>query len=141
MPSASTATCLPRSEATGRIVPLLRRPAIRRMGRHHIVEFVDCDPEALRFVRTLKPLVLAATRDCGATIVDHSFHQFEPDGVSGTILIAESHVSFHSWPEHGYLSLDVFTCGDSMDARGLIRDVRAGVGAAEARVVELKRGF
>lgn len=111
------------------------------MGRHHIVEFVDCDPRRLRFASELEPLVLEATRACGATIVDWSFHQFEPEGVSGCILIAESHVSFHTWPEHGYMSFDVFTCGVTMRPRQLVEDLRKAVDADEVRVVELKRGF
>lgn len=116
-------------------------PPAHPIADHHVVEYVGCDPDRLRFLSTLEPLILNATRDCGATIVGSSFHQFEPEGASGTVLIAESHVSFHSWPELGYLSLDVFTCGDTMDAAQLIRDVGAGVRATETRVTTLQRGY
>jgi len=54
--------------------------------------------------------MLAAAKESGATILGESFHQFSPQGVSGVIIIAESHLTVHTWPEHGYAGADIFTC-------------------------------
>ena len=48
----------------------------------------------------------------GATVVSSHFHQFSPYGISGVVIIQESHLTLHTWPEYGYAAVDVFTCGD-----------------------------
>ncbi len=56
--------------------------------------------------------MIAAARKARATVLDASFHRFSPQGVSGVVVLAESHISVHTWPEAGYAAVDVFTCGD-----------------------------
>lgn len=51
----------------------------------------------------------------GATIVEECFHQFAPEGVSGVVVIQESHFTIHTWPEHRYASIDLFTCGERIN--------------------------
>ena len=79
------------------------------LGTHIIAEFFDCQKlNDLKLVRTsLKEAALL----CGATILHTKFHKFSPQGLTGYILLAESHISIHTWPEHGYAAVDVFTCG------------------------------
>ena len=80
-------------------------------GSHYLIDFIDCDPEMIKFVEPARSIVVRALKECGATVIDQLFHQFEPFGVSGTVLIAESHAGFHSWPENNFAAVDIFTCG------------------------------
>ena len=85
-------------------------------GQHYLVDFVGCDPETLRFVDPTREIFLRAARESKATVVGEDFYQFEPEGVSGVVLIAESHLSVHTWPEDGFAAVDIFTCGVEMEA-------------------------
>jgi S-adenosylmethionine decarboxylase proenzyme len=80
-------------------------------GEHYLVDFHACEPNLLKFVDPIRKIVLRAAKECGATILQNFFHQFEPEGVSGVLTIAESHISIHTWPENGFVAADIFTCG------------------------------
>jgi len=108
-------------------------------GRHLLVDLVHCDPELLKRVATVRPIVMQAVEACGATILEDTFHQFEPFGVSGNVLIAESHVGFHSWPENGFAAADIFTCGE-MRPEIAIDVMKEGFRARDAVVRTLVRG-
>ena len=84
---------------------------MKALGKHLLLELNDCDPNLLNDLSFIREIMLAAANESGATILGESFHQFSPQGVSGVILIAESHLSVHTWPEHGYAGADIFTCG------------------------------
>jgi S-adenosylmethionine decarboxylase len=111
------------------------------MGIHTLVEYIDADREVLTFASRLEPILLEAVRLCGATYIDHRVNQFEPYGASGVVLIAESHLSFHSWPEHCYMALDLFTCSLSMDPREAIQYVAESISAGEVKSRVIDRGF
>jgi S-adenosylmethionine decarboxylase len=81
-------------------------------GKHYLIDLRDCDPEIIKSVDPTREIVLRAAKECGATILDDYFHQFQPMGVSGVVLIAESHISVHTWPESGFAAVDIFTCGE-----------------------------
>ncbi len=81
-------------------------------GKHYLIDLRDCDPEIIKSVDPTREIVLRAAKECGATILDDYFHQFQPIGVSGVVLIAESHISVHTWPESGFAAADIFTCGE-----------------------------
>ena len=100
-------------------------------GRHYLVDFLGCDPETLRFVGPTREIFLRAARESKATLVGEDFYQFEPEGVSGVILIAESHLSVHTWPEEGFAAVDIFTCGEEMDAEVAIAVLKEAFGAEE----------
>ena len=84
------------------------------LGRHLLVELQDCNRELLDDLGFIREAMIQAAVDCGATVLGESFHRFSPQGVSGVVVIAESHLSIHTWPEHGYAAVDVFTCGTSV---------------------------
>ena len=111
----------------------------RIMGWHHVVELRGCDPERLRWVDTVREVMLEAADAAGATVVGFAFHQFRPEGASGTLLIAESHFALHTWPEEGYMAMDIFTCGDEMDADVAIEIVRERLGAEDVHVRRIAR--
>ncbi|MDH5656312.1 MAG: adenosylmethionine decarboxylase [Spirochaetia bacterium] len=85
------------------------------LGEHYIIELYDCGKNILNDLNTIKLTLLEAARMAGATIIDQRFHKFSPQGVSGVIVIAESHLSIHTWPELGYAALDLFTCSHDMN--------------------------
>ena len=87
----------------------------KRIGRHLIVEFMECQfcEEDLDY----KILLWYAAYKSGAEVLQVETHSFSPQGWTGFALLAESHISVHTWPEHGYVAIDIFTCGESMDMR------------------------
>ena len=86
--------------------------AISGVGKHYLVDLRDCDPDIITCVKLTRGIVMHAAEACGATILNDHFHQFQPIGVSGVVLIAESHISVHTWPENGFAAMDIFTCGN-----------------------------
>lgn len=109
-------------------------------GRHYLVDFLGCDPETLRFVAPTREIFLRAARESKATLVGEDFYQFEPEGVSGVILIAESHLSVHTWPEDGFAAVDIFTCGEEMDAEVAIAVLKVAFRPEETVVRVHTRG-
>ena len=111
------------------------------LGRHLLLELKDCDREVLNDLGFLKGLLSAAASEAGATILGESFHQFNPHGVSGVVIIAESHLFIHTWPEHGYAAIDIFTCGNSVQpgkaAQILIRELDS----KNHSILEIQRGI
>lgn len=82
------------------------------LGRHVLLELRDCEQTLLVDAASLKGALVDAATQAGAHVVETVFHQFNPHGLSGVVVIAESHITVHTWPEHGYAAVDVFTCGD-----------------------------
>jgi S-adenosylmethionine decarboxylase len=87
---------------------------LNALGKHLLVELQDCDREALNDLDFLRDAMVTAAVECGAVVLGESFHHFNPQGVSGVVVIAESHLSIHTWPEYGYAAVDVFTCGTTV---------------------------
>jgi len=84
---------------------------LNALGRHFLLELKDCDRDLLNDLDSLKKLLKEAAVECGAEVLGDSFHHFSPQGISGVVVIAESHLFIHTWPEHGYAAVDIFTCG------------------------------
>ncbi len=118
-----------------------RRDVTTRLGRHFVVEFKGCDPERLKYADDLREVMVRAAEKASATVVGFAFHQFRPFGASGVLLLAESHLAMHSWPEKCYLAMDIFTCGDELDPDIAIEVVKAGVDAEEVCLEQLDRGI
>ena len=92
------------------------------LGQHSLFDFNGCDVSRLTDTEAIRVALIDAVREAGGTIVTHTFHTFSPHGVSGVIVIAESHVTIHTWPEYGYAAVDVFSCGASLN-HDRIRDL------------------
>lgn len=95
------------------------------LGRHITIEYYDCACDVLLDKDGVESILLKAARESGATIISSSFHQFEPQGVSGVVIIAESHFTVHAWPEHNYAAVDIFTCADNIDLDTAIHSIEA----------------
>ena len=85
------------------------------LGHQLLVEYYGCDPDLLNDTEYIRNTMLEAVRVSGATVVGEVFHRFNPHGVSGVVVIAESHFAIHTWPEYDYAAVDLFTCGEDVN--------------------------
>ena len=110
------------------------------LGRHMLLELFDCDPDAINSLDIVKTSMVEAAKLAQATIVDVIFHEFNPFGISGVVVIAESHLAIHTWPEYRYAAVDVFSCGETLQPQVAVEHLVEQLGAARTSVVELQRG-
>jgi len=114
---------------------------MKSLGKHAIVELYDCDKACLDNIDLIKQVLVNAVERSGATVIKPFFHRFSPFGVSGIVVIAESHFSIHTWPEYQYAAVDIFTCGDIIDNGIAIKHIKEGLKAGKCSVTEIKRGI
>ncbi len=88
----------------------------------------------------MEKILIEAVELSKATIVQPVFHHFSPHGVSGVVVIAESHFTIHTWPEYGYCALDIFTCGEQIDPDESLQFMKERFQAQNMSVMEIKRG-
>ena len=84
---------------------------VQALGVHYLLELKECDPRPLDDLAAIKQILLEAVQRSRATIVDTVFHRIRPRGVAGTVLLTESHLAIHTWPEHAYAAVDIYTSG------------------------------
>ena len=111
------------------------------LGRHLLLELFDCDLDAINNVEAVKGALIEAAKRAQATIVDVVFHEFNPFGVSGVVVIAESHLAIHTWPEYRYAAVDIFSCGDVLQPEVAARYLVEQFGAERTSAVEMQRGM
>lgn len=110
------------------------RDTFPALGRHITIEYYDCSHEILMDRTALEDIFLDAAGKSGATVISSSFNDFTPQGVSGVVIIAESHFTVHTWPEHDYAAADIFTCGDTVDFNTAIAAIRTGLKAGRFEI-------
>ncbi len=113
---------------------------MKTLGRHILVEFYGCDPAVLNNKEEVEKIMNKAAESSGATIINSNFHMFSPYGVSGVVVISESHLAVHTWPEYGYAAVDVYTCGDDVDPWVAFDYINRAFGSEFCSTMELKRG-
>lgn len=111
------------------------------LGRHLLAELSDCNASILNNQEELQRIMLEAARHSGATVVDSVFHHYNPQGLSGIVVIAESHISIHTWPEYGYAAVDCFTCGSSVNPWKALEYLKEKLGSRAVQVKDLNRGI
>ncbi len=114
---------------------------LNALGRHLLLELFDCDLDAINNLAAVKGALVEAARRAQATIVDVVFHEFNPFGISGVVVIAESHLSIHTWPEYRYAAVDIFSCGDTLQPEVAANYLVEQFGAERTSVVEMQRGM
>jgi S-adenosylmethionine decarboxylase proenzyme len=114
---------------------------LNALGRHLLLELKDCDPEILNDLEFLKSSLSETAVQIGATVIGDSFHRFSPQGVSGVVIVSESHLFIHTWPEYGYAAVDVFTCGETVDPTLAVKPLVEKLGSKSSSAIELKRGI
>lgn len=111
------------------------------LGRQILVEYYDCDQSKINDVSYIENSLIQATKASSATIISHNFHKFSPYGVSGVVVIAESHVAIHTWPEYNYAAVDIFTCGDTIDPWIIQEKLKEFFQSGNVSSMEMKRGL
>ncbi|HEY1729053.1 MAG TPA: adenosylmethionine decarboxylase [Candidatus Baltobacteraceae bacterium] len=111
------------------------------LGTHILCELSGCDPNILTDVEGIQEILKAAALKANATVLTTAFHRFEPHGVSGVVVIAESHLSIHTWPETGYAAMDFYTCGAHTNPAAACEYAAEMLRARSMRTTEVKRGI
>lgn len=111
------------------------------LGRHILAEVYGCDFEVLNDLKKVESILVNAALAAGAEIRETTFHKFSPQGISGVVVISESHLAVHTWPELGYAAVDVFTCGNTVDPWKACRYIVNGFHAKNMTATEMRRGI
>jgi S-adenosylmethionine decarboxylase len=111
------------------------------LGTHLLVELRECNTEILKNLEKVRNALVSAAKEAKATIVDVSFHEFNPFGISGVVVIAESHLTIHTWPEYDYAAIDIFTCGDIIKPEVAASFLIKQFECKNPSIVEMKRGI
>jgi len=114
--------------------------ALNSLGRHILVEFLGCNSDTLNDVSIIEKGMVDAAKNAGATVINSTFHHFSPWGVSGVVVIQESHLAIHTWPEYQYAAVDLFTCGDTVDPWVSFDHLKRVFGATNHSALEMYRG-
>jgi S-adenosylmethionine decarboxylase len=133
--------CVARRGAVDGAAPKEEATGLNALGRHLLLELFDCAPDAIDSLEAVKGALVEAARRAQATIVDVVFHEFNPFGISGVVVIAESHLSIHTWPEYRYAAVDIFSCGDMLKPEVAANYLVEQFAAERASVVEMQRGM
>lgn len=110
------------------------------LGQHILIEYYDCKKEKIISFKDIECYMNKAAKLSGATIVDSVFHNFNPYGVSGAVIIQESHLTIHTWPEYNYAAVDIFTCGDNIKPMIAFNYLQEEFGASQVEFKEVIRG-
>ena len=110
------------------------------LGTHLLLDLKSCDPELLDDLQLIRQAMTGAAEQAGATIIGESFHKFDPLGVTGIIAVAESHLCIHTWPEHSYAAVDIFSCGSSFKPRKAADLIVQSLQCADPDITEVPRG-
>ena len=111
------------------------------LGRHILVEYYDCDEELLKDHKLIEEYMVETAKEMKATVVESVFHHFNPWGVSGAVVISESHLTIHTWPEFGYAAVDLFTCGDTINPWVGFDNLENKLKAKRSESMEVARGM
>jgi S-adenosylmethionine decarboxylase proenzyme len=113
---------------------------LKSLGKHILVELYECDQKLLNNHAKIQDLFVSSAKMAKATVVTSEFHQFNPYGVSGAVIIAESHLTIHTWPEYGYAAVDVFTCGEEVDPWVCVKEIVRVLKPKSHTALEMRRG-
>jgi S-adenosylmethionine decarboxylase len=116
------------------------RKKLKALGTHIVCELSGCDAAKLTDVDAVRAMMENAAKAANASIVTTAFHRFQPQGVSGVVVIEESHLSIHTWPETGYAAMDFYTCGDHTDPWAACEYAAEALDAKTMLTTEMKRG-
>ncbi|MCR4442188.1 MAG: adenosylmethionine decarboxylase [Peptococcaceae bacterium] len=114
---------------------------MKALGRHVLAEIYDCQFEVLNDVKKVEEYMVNAALEAGAEVREFVFHKFSPQGVSGVVVISESHLAIHTWPELGYAAVDVFTCGNTVNPWDACNYLVEKFKAGHMTATEVKRGI
>ncbi len=110
------------------------------VGIHIIADMYGVSPEILARVEKMKEIFEGAVKYAKLSKISSDYYQFRPEGASGIILIAESHLSFHTWPEYGLATLDIYTCGNPEQAERAYKYIKEKLNPEREDLLKMDRG-
>ena len=113
---------------------------MKGLGRHVLAEVYGCGFDILNDLDRIREILVSAALSAGAEVLETTFHRFSPQGISGVVVISESHLAIHTWPELGYAAIDAFTCGSQVDPWVAMEAIIEEFGATSVTATEVKRG-
>ncbi len=113
---------------------------MKSLGRHVLAEMYDCDPDILNDHEKVEDILIDGAKAAKATIIESVFHKFNPYGVSGVVVIQESHFTIHTWPEYKYAALDCFTCGEEINPWTAFEYIAKKLKSKNYTTMEVNRG-
>ncbi|WP_330648089.1 adenosylmethionine decarboxylase [Metaclostridioides mangenotii] len=114
---------------------------LKQLGKHLLIEYYECDSKILKNTSLIEKYMIESAKVAQATIVESVFHTFSPWGVSGVIVIEESHLAIHTWPEYGYAAVDLFTCGNTIKPFTAFKFLEEKLKAERYDLTEISRGI
>jgi len=114
---------------------------LQTLGVHLLIELFGCNKEILNDEVRIKDILIQVTQIIKVTPVKTIIHKFSPQGVTVIVIIAESHLLVHTWPEHGYAGCDIFTCGSKLYLEDGINYLVSQFEAKNVTIQEIKRGI
>lgn len=110
------------------------------VGIHIIADLYGVESDIIAEADRMYPIIENAVKVGKLTKISSDYYQFQPRGSSGVVLLAESHLSFHTWPEHGLVTLDIYTCGDPRTAEEAFQYIVDRLKPSQIDCKRLKRG-
>ncbi len=110
------------------------------VGVQIIADLYGIDEDLISESGKLYDIIENAVKVGKLTKISSDYYQFQPRGVSGIVLLAESHLSFHTWPEHGLVTLDIYTCGDPENADAAFNYIVSALAPTSVEYKKLSRG-
>ena len=111
------------------------------LGTHLLLELRQCNPRLLDDLEYVRETMIEAAKFMDAQIIGESFHRFNPQGITGVLAIAESHLSIHTWPELDYAAADIFTCGSSQNPQAAARVIIERMQSKDSSIQIIERGI
>ena len=111
------------------------------LGKQLLLDLRECHKGPLDNLNFIKGVLSSAAEKAGAQIIGESFHQFQPQGVSGVVLVTGAHLCIHTWPEYNYAAIDIFTYGDQFQPEEAAKLLIEKLESKDPSIVELKRGL
>lgn len=113
---------------------------MKSLGKHVLIEYHGCERALIQNVSYVREQMLEAVKASNGTIVTDVFHEFSPHGLSGVVVISESHVAIHTWPEHDFAAVDIFSCNDRLQKKQIETMLQAAFKAERVLSLEVERG-
>ncbi|SFL76552.1 adenosylmethionine decarboxylase [Halanaerobium salsuginis] len=119
----------------------MKQNRIKNLGKHLILELYNCNQLKINDVKLVEEVMLKAAVKAEADVLGSFFHQFVPQGVTGVVVIAESHLTIHSWPEYKYAAVDIFSCGQRLNPLLAVDYIKASFEALSSQLQIIERGI
>jgi S-adenosylmethionine decarboxylase len=114
---------------------------VKAFGKHYIAELSNCSNPVLHDIDLIREIITNAAVEANAEVREVALHRFSPQGISGVVVIAESHLSIHTWPEYDYAAIDIYTCGDHTDPEKACHYIADKLDAHDLKITIIKRGI